>query len=185
MTEEHPIRLRLTSLGLAVLLSLFSCHPSHGQAISEYQVKAAYLYNFAKFVEWPTETFKANTDPIRLCILNDRALETQLDQIVKGRNIAGHPIVVAPVKSGEQSRGCQVLFINSAQNSQTPQIVDVLKGSSVLTVGESKGFIEEGGIINFVLQGDQVRFQINHKAAIQAGLHMSSRLLSLAKLVIE
>lgn len=155
------------------------------QAISEYQVKAAYLYSFTKFVEWPAGTFTNATDPIRLCILNDKAFQTQLNQIVLNKQIAGHPVQVVLVKDGKQSRDCQELFIGSSQSQETLQIIDSLRGASVLTVGETDDFVERGGIINLVVLGEHVQFQVNQKAARQARLHMSSQLLSVAKRVFK
>lgn len=170
-------------LSIAFLLLLFWQAPAIAQAVSDYQVKAAYVYNFAKFVDWPAESFSTPTAPIRLCVLNDHAFQSQLEQIVTGKSITGRPVIAITVQTGEESRDCQVLYINSSQQSR--HIFDLLQGTSVLTVGETKGFLEEGGIINFIFQGDQVHFQVNHKAATLAGLHMSSRLLSVAKAVIE
>jgi hypothetical protein len=183
MPASHSLRARWMRLGIAVLLLLVGSTRVLPQAVSEYQVKAAYVYNFAKFVDWPAESFPNSTAPLRLCALNDRAFQTQLEQIVTGKNIAGHPVMAVSVQTGEESRDCQILYINSSQQSR--HIFDQLQGTSVLTVGETKGFLEEGGIIDFVFQGDQVHFQVNHGAATRAGLHMSSRLLSVAKAVIE
>jgi hypothetical protein len=183
--QRHPSRGQLMSPSLALLVVLFGQQLLYAQEVSDYQVKAAYLYNFAKFVEWPNETLIGNTVPIRLCILNDRAFELQLSEFVKDKTIKSRPIVVVLVKTGEEARACHVLFIGSSQNGQAPHIIDFLQGASTLTVGETRGFLEEGGILNFVLQENQMHFQVNHKAATQAGLRMSSKLLSLAKLVIE
>jgi hypothetical protein len=173
------------SPSLVLLVVLLGQQFLYAQEVSEYQVKAAYLYNFSKFVEWPNETPNGNTVPIRLCILNDAAFGLQLSEIVRDKTIRNRPVVVVPVKTGEESRACQMLFIGSSQNRQARHIIDVLQGTSTLTVGETRDFLEEGGIINFVLQKNQVHFQVNHKAATQAGLRISSRLLSLAKVVIE
>jgi hypothetical protein len=157
----------------------------YSQAITADQVKAAYLYNFAKFVEWPQETFPDTSAPIHLCILNDQSIESELSQIVKGKRISGRSFVVVPIQTGEQGRGCQILFISTAQNWQVEHILKVLQGASVLTVGETTGFVELGGIVNFVVQDDQVHFQVNHRAATLSRLRMSARLLSVAKRVIE
>jgi hypothetical protein len=182
MQDVLRFRVRLI---MALLLFVAVRNLSYAQAASEYQVKAAYVYNFAKFVEWPARDFPSATAPIRLCVLNDPSFETELNQIVKGKAIAGRPVSVVPVQNGEQSRSCHVLFINSTQDRQAGLIMPVLRDASVLTVGESRGFVEEGGIINFVMQDNRVQFQVNRKAANQVGLHISSRLLSVAKHVIE
>ena len=178
-------RAYLLALGTVLLLLLPGPPLSCAQSVSEYQVKAAYLYNFSKFVEWPAQAFASPTAPIRLCVLNDPAFESELNPIVKGKIVGGRAIAVIPVQNAEQARRCQILFIASSQDKQSRQIIDALRDSSVLTVGESAGFVEKGGIINFVLQDDRVQLQVNHKAATQAGLHISSRLLSVAKRVIQ
>jgi hypothetical protein len=174
----------LIALGTGLLV-LVGHELAYSQAISEDQVKAAYLYNFAKFVEWPQETFPDATTPIHLCVLNDARIGSGVNLIVKDKHISGRSIVVVPIQTAEQGRSCQILFINSAQNGQVEHILKVLQGASVLTVGETTGFVEQGGIVNFVIQDDQVHFQVNHKAATQSRLRMSARLLSVAKLVIE
>src|ERR1035441_8015545 len=110
MKQKHPIRSHMMTFGIGLLLSLPGQLLSFGQSVSEYQVKAAYLYNFAKFVEWPSESFPSTVAPIRMCILNDRSFESQLGQIVKDKTIAGRSIAVIPVQNGDQSRDCQVLF---------------------------------------------------------------------------
>jgi hypothetical protein len=168
------------------MLLWFTAQPlSSAQAASEYQVKAAYVYNFAKFVEWPARDFPSPTAPIALCVLDDPSFASELNRIVKGKAVANHPVSVVPVQTPEQSRNCHVLFINSSHDGQSRHIIEVLRDTNVLTVGETKGFVENGGIINFVLQDDHVQFQVNHKAANDAGLSISSRLLALARVVIE
>lgn len=169
----------------AGLLAMLGGELARAQAISEDQVKAAYLYNFAKFVEWPKGSFPDASSPIRLCVLNDPSIELQLSQIVKDKQISGRSIAVVPIESAEQGRSCQILFINSAHNWQLEHVIKVLQGASVLTVGEATGFVEQGGIVNFVTENDQVHFQVNDRAATQCKLHMSARLLSVAKLVIK
>jgi hypothetical protein len=174
------------ALYLGAMLLLFAgLRPMYAQSASEYQVKAAYLLNFAKFVEWPPGEFATSESPIQLCVLNDRPFHSELNRTVKGKTIAGRPVAAVAVQDAEQSRGCHMLFINSFQAAHARRILDVLRKTSVLTLGESSGFFEEGGIINFVLQDDHVQFEVNHRAANAVGLHISSRLLTVAKLVIE
>jgi hypothetical protein len=185
MQQPCPVRAGWLTLGIAMLL-WFPAQPlSSAQTASEYQVKAAYLYNFAKFVEWPARDFANPTAPIALCVLDDPSFVSELNRIVKGKAVANHPVSVVPVHTPEQARNCHLLFINSFHDGQARHIVEVLRDTNVLTVGETKGFVEDGGIINFVLQDDRVQFQVNHKAAKEAGLSISSRLLALARVVIE
>jgi hypothetical protein len=185
MTYRTSIRAVWIALGLGLLLSIVRPQLGDAQSISESQVEAAYLYNFAKFVNWPAGTFATAQDPIRLCVLSDELFQSQLNQIAKGKNIAGRPVLVIPVQNGLQARGCQELFISLADPDNLPQILESLHGSSVLTIGKVKDFVDEGGIIGFVMQGDHVHFQVNQKAASQAGLRLSSQLLSVAQVVIE
>jgi hypothetical protein len=176
-----PFRGWLLCLSAFLSAGLIQCH---AQAISEYQVKAAYLYNFAKFIEWPPADFASAASPFEFCVFNDQTFVEQLTQTVKDKTVAGRMVRVVPVKSAVEARSCHILFISSSQNAQA-KIIEALRDTNVLTVGETKGFVEEGGMINFVLQDSRVQFQVNHKAANQAGLQISSRLLSVAKLVIE
>jgi hypothetical protein len=182
-----PQAVREWSLAVAVMFML--CLPgerlAYGQTMSEDQIKAAYLYNFAKFVEWPAQDFATPGAPIRLCVWGNPMIESELGQIVKGKSIAGRPVSIGPVQNGEQSRTCPILFIDSSEDKQTRRILDSLRDRSVLTVGETESFVQQGGIISFVMQEDHVQFEVNHKTANQSGLHISSRLLSVARRVIE
>jgi hypothetical protein len=185
MSHRLTTRIGWIALGMGLLAPLCRGAFADAQALSEYQVKAAYLYSFTKFVEWPEGTFANASDPIRLCVLNDKPFHAQLNQIAGNKQIAGHPVVVVLITDSRQSRGCQELFIGASESQQTSQILDSVRGASVLTVGETDTFVEQGGIINFVVPGDHVQFQVNQKAATQAGLHMSSQLLSVAKRVFK
>ncbi len=161
-----------------------AAHPP-ADNVSDYEVKAAYIYNFARFVEWPSAKFPGADSPIRFCILNDHSFEIELNRIVKGKTISGHKIDVIQVLDGEQARKCHLLFVGSAQERDTHHLLEAIRGTNVLTVGETSRFVEEGGIINFVLRDDHVQFQINQKAANEAGLYISSRLLGIAARIIE
>lgn len=185
MLSRRPSRASLLRAGILLLLGLFGTLPIPAQTLSEEQVKAAYVFSFAKFIEWPAGTFPTPNSSLRFCVLNDRAFQAELDRIVKNKSIAGHSIDVLQVEDGDQSRSCQLLFIDSGQDRQTRHVLEVLRGASVLTIGETEGFLNENGIINFVLEDDHVHFEINHKAASEAGLYISSRLLGVAKRVIE
>lgn len=184
MTVGHPSRLWFVPLSLALSL-LPGQQQSSAQLVSEYQVKAAYMYNFAKFAEWPAEAFTNAADPIRLCVLNDRPFQSQLTQVVKDKTIAGRAVLAVPIQDGQKARSCHMLFIDSSQAGEAVHLFEALQGSSVLTVGETESFVDQGGIIGFVMHGGQVHFQVNHKAATQSGIRLSSRLLSVAKRVIE
>jgi hypothetical protein len=174
-----------SSLALVLVLLLAGSGFAHAQTATEYQVKAAYVYNFAKFVEWPAQDFPSSDAPIHICVLNNPPFERELNQIVKGKTINGRGIAIVSVKNAEESRACHILFTNASQDSQTRAILETLSHRSVLTVGETAGFVEKGGIINFIVVDDRVQFQVNHRVANEVGLRISSRLLSVAKLVAE
>lgn len=151
---------------------------AHAQGTSEYEVKAAFLFNFAKFVEWPDPA----SGPIRLCIVGDDPFGNNLEETVRGKTINGRPIAIRRIKAGENPQGCQIAFI-SASERPPRSLLDLLQGASTLTVGEAPNFAKQGGIINFVLEDNKVHFEINVDAAEQARLRISSKLLSLAKIV--
>jgi hypothetical protein len=167
------------------LFPLFAPVLSHPQIASERQVKAAYLYNFAKFVEWPTDRLHGPASPVKFCLLSEASFAEELNRIVNGKTVAEHPIAIAAVQRMEQARDCHILFIDSAHDGESRRILEGLGDASVLTVGEKKGFLEKGGTINFVLQGDYIKFEVNRRAAIRVGLQISSRLLMLAQRTIE
>jgi hypothetical protein len=152
--------------------------PGHAQGTSEYEVKAAFLYNFGKFVEWPAPA----SGPIRLCIVGDDPFGNNLDETVRGKTISGQPIEIKRLNREDNPRGCQIAFISAAER-RPRAVLDLLQGASTLTVGESPNFAKQGGMINFVLEDNKVHFEINVDAAEQAHLKISSKLLSLAKIV--
>ena len=141
----------------------------------EYRVKAAYLFNFARFVEWPATAL--GNGPFRICVAGRNPFGTVLEETVRGEEIAGRPIEVRVIL--EPEAGCHIAFI--ARGAATPAYLRAYHGAAVLTVGEVDGFINEGGIINFVLEGNNVRFEIGNEVAHRSGLRISSRLLRLAR----
>jgi hypothetical protein len=183
MSAPRPSRARLLTAVVA-LLCFFEGSPAFGQA-SEDQVKAAYIYSFAKFIEWPPGTFTSSSSPFHFCVLNDRSFQAELDRAVKGKSVGGHSIDVVSVRDADQSRSCHLLFIDKGQEQQARQIVKALRGSNILTIGETAHFIDGGGMIGFLLEDNHIYFEINHKAATASGLYVSSRLLSVARRVIE
>ena len=140
----------------------------------EYQVKAAYLYNFVKFVEWPPG---AVTGPLTICTATPTPFAGALEDIVRGEAVAGHPISTRIVEAPLPA--CHVLFV--PRGAPAGEFLRSVRNSPVLTVGESNDFIGQGGIINFVLDAGMIRFEIDQGAARRAGLQISSRLLRLAR----
>jgi hypothetical protein len=169
---------------LAVLAALGSCARSYAKSdAGEYQIKAAFLFNFVKFVDWPADTFKDEKYPITFCTVGEDPFGGTLDEVVSGKMSGNHSIRVQHYKLPKDILGCHILFIGSQQKKFIAAILDHLKNSPVLTVGESDGFVQQGGMIGFVLEEDKLRFDINLDSARAAKLKISSRLLSLAKIV--
>lgn len=170
---------------LALLAWMTLCTSlSSAQGPTEHQVKAAFLYNFAKFVEWPIEAFATPASPLQLCVLGEDPFGSDLKDIVKGKVVAGHEVEVLNPDNLQQCKNCHILFVSPSERARARQILEALQDKSVLTIGDTKGFAEQGGMINFVLENDRVRFEINLKAAERARLRISSKLLNVAKLVI-
>jgi hypothetical protein len=147
---------------------------------TEYQIKAAFLFNFAKFVEWPPAAFLGRTSPIVIGILGENPFHGDLARMIRNKTVDDHPLEVKELHSLTEAANCHILFISTSENARLPEIIKGLKGTSVLTVGETDHFTENGGMINFVLKAAKVRFEINKDAATSAGLKISSKLMSLA-----
>lgn len=164
---------------LSLLLTLVSSQAQEAQP-SEYQLKAAFLFHFAKFVEWPPTAFETGTSPMVIGVLGQNPFGADLEQTIRNKTINNHGFVIKEFRSAAEATNCHVLFISSSESERLSEIVEQLHGTSVLTVSETARFIEAGGMINFVPEGNKIRFQINNEAAKRAKLKISSKLLSLA-----
>ena len=173
---------------IAGLLALIICLVAADQVQSrsdqqlEYEVKAAFLYNFAKFVEWPEEAFRDSTAPITIGILGKNPFQGELREVIKGKTVQGRKLDVRRVKG---HLTCHILFIASSEKDNLKKILQRLAGSCALTVSDIEDFASRGGIIGFLTEENRVRFEINVDAAERAGLRVSSKLLKLAKVVEE
>lgn len=148
----------------------------------EYQLKAAFLFNFAKFIDWPATSVAAGQDQVYLCVLGEDPFGPALDAL-QGKTLGTRSVTVQRVSTIAESRHCQIVFVSSSERRHFSEIFEALKANNIVTVGESKGFAEAGGIIEFRLEQDHVRFTINTHAADEAGLRISSKLLALATIV--
>ena len=153
------------------------------QPVSEYQVKAAFLYNFAKFVDWPPEAFRDATAPIVVCIEGDDPFGNALDQAVRDKIVNGRAFVIQRGRQLPEPKQCHILFISSSERRRLPEIFSRLQGASVLTVGESEHFASSGGAIQFALEDNRVHLLMNPDAAARARLKVSSKLLAIATIV--
>ncbi|MBI3849399.1 MAG: YfiR family protein [Verrucomicrobia bacterium] len=152
-------------------------------APTEYQVKAAFLYNFAKFVEWPSVSAASNDAPFVVGVLGRNPFGADLDQILKDKIVNRRPVKIKQCETAQAARNCQILFIGATEETRLPQIFEALKGAAVLTVSDIRRFADRGGMICFVMEENKVRFEINKSNAQQAGLTVSAQLLKLAKVV--
>lgn len=166
-------------IGLA-WLCIFGAAAQEAPAPTEYQIKAAFLFNFAKFVEWPQDAFAAPNSPLVIGVLGDNPFGADLERTVKGKAINSHAFVVKDLHSPAEGTNCEIVFVCTSEKQRLPAIISCLKSNCVLTVGEMDGFTESGGIINFVIRANKVRFEINDDAAKNARLKISSKLTSLA-----
>ena len=193
--------LAVLALALFVVPIAAEAQPESVQS-REYQIKAAFLYNFLRFIDWPEEKTADSNEPIIIGIIGKDPFGDAID-IIRGEQVKSRKLVVRWFKSFEESKEfngkdkpsvheeieaikkCHLLFICSSEKKNIKEIMKVLKGSHVLTVGNMNGFLESGGVINFTEEDKKVRFEINISAAKRAELEIRSKLLRLAKRVIR
>jgi len=149
----------------------------------EYQLKAAFLYNFTKFVEWPSHRFAQTNSPIVIGVLGRNPFGDELEKIVKDRKVNGRDILVTNITASAGVKAVHMVFISAGEEELWRETLASLRNTAVLTVGESAVFAQTGGMINFTLQADKVRFEINQDPAETAGLKLSAQLLKLATAV--
>jgi hypothetical protein len=180
MAQVKLSRFRTTSLAIALLCcSLFVCPAA--EAPREYAIKAAFLLNFIKFIEWPASAFGLAESPVTICILGEDSFGATINQIVEGEIVSGRRVAVQRIKHLPAPKSCQVLFWGGSEGAPAKHLPDL--GPGVLTVGEGQSFMREGGMIAFVIDNRHVRFDVNQAAAEHAGLKISSKLLSVARVV--
>lgn len=175
--------IQITFLLLAFILLASMRSPFQIEETSrEYQLKAAFLYNFTQFVEWPEGSLPQDT-PFVIGILGKDPFGTYLDELVNGEKVNEHPLIVQRFTSVDEIKTCHILFINISDKSQLQAILKNLKSNNVLTVGDATHFSKNGGIVRFYTEDNKTRIHINLEAAKQAELTISSKLLRLAGIV--
>jgi hypothetical protein len=152
---------------------------------TDYEVKAAYLYNFGRFVEWPGRVAAAQRGFFTVCVLGQDPFGPRLDATLAGETIGGKTIVAQRISSAEESGNCQILFLSLTDESRLTKVIADLDKKAVLTVSDAPQFVNRGGMIQFVLEGKKVRFEVNLTATQHAGLTLSSELLKVATAVRE
>jgi hypothetical protein len=158
-----------------------SASPQSG--LSELEIKAGFLYNFTKFVEWPPEAFADPQSPVVLAIEGSNPFGNLLADAAAGKSVNGRAVLVKQL-TGEANPGtCQILFISSSEKKHTAQILEKLKGTSVLTVGEGEDFTRAGGMIAFVVENGKVRLVINLGPALESRIKISAKVIAVGRLV--
>lgn len=147
------------------------------KAAAEIGIKAAYIYNFARFIEWPP---RATPGPLRIAVLGSGELKSPLAEVVKGKSANGRPIEVRHIRLASEAECCEILLIERSESGHLKDIVQALSGKPVLTVCDSGNGLRDGVMIDFQMVDDSVRFQINRESAEHAGLKISSQLLKVA-----
>jgi hypothetical protein len=191
---QRTVNLMLRRLGILIVALSVSLSWAPGALAqdrdssnsSEYLIKAGFIFNFAKFVEWPPTTFAQADSPIVIGILGTDPFGAIIDQIVQDKKIGARGFVVKRLKWGadpKDLRECKILFVSASERAHIDELVQIVRGLPILTVGETPGFAERGGVIRLVLEDNKVRFEVNVEAARQAGLTISSRLLTLARII--
>jgi hypothetical protein len=171
----------LAALGLLCLALLLGAQSVEAAtSVKEAQIKAAFLYNFTKFVEWPDASFAAPGDPLIVGLFGDTALQQELESTVKDRRVNGRAILVKRVVTSAEANAVHVLFVEAAEEARFNDVRARLVDSAVLLVGESAEFLRSGGCIRLMLDEPRLRFEINAVAAEHARLRVSSQLQKLA-----
>jgi uncharacterized protein DUF4154 len=186
--EARWARATAAWLCAALLACMTGAASSHARAAEdaeslELRVKAAFLYKFAGYVEWPQNSFPRPETPVTIGVIGAEPLATELTQAVTGRTVNDRPVTVKRLKAGESLAGIHVLFVGRAENARLDQLAQSAQPRAILTVSESDGALARGSVINFVLSGGRVRFEIALDSAEKSGLKLSSRLLAVAQQV--
>ena len=167
------------------LMSLIVPLLAEGQSeIDEYRLKAAFLFHFAQFVQWPAGALSNRDGDLVVCVFGKDPFHGELEAIVQGKSIDGRTLRIRQVAQIQESRGCHLLFVGKKESEHVPDLIAIVKNLPILTTGESEDFLRQGGIIRFCWEERKVRFEVNQEAAGKANLKISARLLLLAKTVV-
>src|SRR4051812_21972394 len=174
-----------TALALLILLTglIVPAAASAAASVSsptEYEIKAGFLFTFARFVKWPPQKLSESDSPFVIGVVGDESFAAAIDSVVRGKQVRDHTMLVRRVSSGDDLRRCHLLFISRSYESRLPAILADLRDEPVLTVGESDRFIARGGMISFTTVADTIRFEIRPETARKSGLSFDPRLLNLA-----
>ncbi len=168
----------------ALVLLLAPAARVHAQDVTEVTLKGAFLFNFARFTEWPADALQADT-AVSACVLGDRAVGDAFSRTVKGKQLGGRAIAVTFIAPNAPLPICHLLYLSGVADSRIGEIVAAMRDLPVLTVSDSEAFTKRGGIVQIFVESGKMRFRINSRSAKRARLQLSSRLLALAEVVDE
>jgi len=168
----------IASLTLGLAFSAFAL-----DAAKEYEIKAAYLLNLAKFVTWPDRSFKSANATFYICVLGKDPFGERLDVVIANQSIFGHPVAVRRIATVAEAQGCHSVFISDSEQLRMPAIFAALKNQPVLTVGDIDNFVIQGGMVQFFPRDNKIRLMLDPEAFSDASLKAGSRLMQLAQLV--
>jgi hypothetical protein len=177
-----PVGRRARALGLAVLCLTAAPAGALLESVPEYEMKAALLYNFGVFTEWPGERLSEATPSFDVCILGEDRFGASLEPLAR-RSVHGKPVVVRRLGGSGDPSGCHVLFIGESAERRLDGLLERAHQGGMLTVGESRGIAQRGAVVGLTLEQGRIVFEINRQSAVSAGLTVSSRVLSLARKV--
>jgi len=178
--RHQCLRPRLAAVVITSLLLGLSSMQGQRAKPTEYEVKATYLYNFSRFVEWPAKVTQAQSGSFVICVLGKDPFGAALNTILSDEASSGKSVVAQQIPTVQDAVNCRVLFISSSESTRLKQILTTLGDASVLTVSELPEFTQRGGMVQFVSEGSRVRFEVNLASAEHAGLTLSSELLKVA-----
>jgi uncharacterized protein DUF4154 len=177
MARAHPRSVRACVVLATALLG--SAGFASAQDVTEPALKALFIYNFAKFTEWPSAAVAA-AEPLNLCVVGDQAVGEALEKAVKGRALAGHQLNVAQVAQVGPAQSCHVLYVSGVTVGRAAQVIEKLRDGPVLTISDLEGFTDRGGIAECFFVDGRLRFKVHSPSAERARLKISSRLMLLA-----
>jgi hypothetical protein len=180
-----PVRVRFArrALAAAVLVIATIAVPVRANTPSEHQVKAAFLYNFANFVQWPAAALGSAGAPLKVCVVGADPFGGALDDAFRGQVVQERTVQISRGPTLATVGRCHILFLSQSEQSRWPDLLKALRGVPTLTVADGRPLVRQGGMVSFVVEAKRVRFEINRGAAEDAGLRVSSKLLALATIV--
>jgi hypothetical protein len=184
LADWWPIHF-MTWLAAFSLLIAVAAKTTRAQTAEEYRVKASFIFHFAQLVDWPPEKTAQTDTSLVLCTLGEDPFQGALEGMVAGKVIGNRILRVRHLGEPQEMQACQIIFLGRAQSKRIPTLVATLHHAPILTVGETAGFLDAGGMIDFLLEDKQIRFEVNLDAAESADLKIRSRLLVLAQRVVR